>query len=1024
MTDGRPALKRVIHDTSLESLEEGFVEAVSRARGLDPLAPLTVIVGSNLQHIYLRRLLARTRGAVANIRFLTLLDLAGEVHMAAAPNRPLEPLPEGGEGLLVGAIFREQGLNGPDSPLSTDAKGLAEAVSSTIKDLREGRVQPQAVRKSASGSRKLQALAAVYEQFQARVAEFVDRTSLFESAISATGEAVGRAVAGPVLVYGIYELNAVQLALLMRLSTGRDVTFFLPWREGEASFEFSGALVRDLRSVGFEVALSETVDSASDAGCVMFSGSDRHAEAEEVVRRVLTDVEDGVPLSEIAVLHHLDQSYDELLAGVLERARLPFYLASGRPVRRTAVGKASLMLVDLLCGEPTRGRLLELLSLPCIDLSWIEAGLTPRPGSWEILSKDFGLVKGWDDFLRLLDVGIEVLQNAEREPWQERRLENAGTLRSVVAALGREASRSKAMPDWTSMTTWLIELLQKTLLPSRDAEAVEAIKGRLEVLGTYDRLGIPCTTEVFRDSAETGIRRATLRGGYFQRDGVFLGSVGAARWLRFRRVYLLECAERVFPPVIRQDPILLDDERRDINMASGVAKLPVKARRLSEERLLFEIARQSASERLTLSYSRRTELSGPPRLPSGMLLEQATRITGGFKSVESIEHESPPWFQRLPSRVGFHGRAPDDALRALDASDLRYHVLDRAGAAGVPSIEQLWPGIDDVRRFRRERSARRFGAFDGIVPAHLVAESGVLDQDLSATGLSAYAVCPYRFFLSRVLGVQPNTEPEEALEIDPAERGSFVHRVLERFARLAIDNGRDWKRLLDEGKTPLREVLEEEAGKLPRRSKGLPFTWQIDLEEIEEDLLEYLIQERRRAEAGWRPVGVEQEFRRVALSAGSGRLMMRGLIDRVDRSSESLRVVDYKTGQARETKLGYQKGEHLQLPMYLMAACAENGEPLQGSRAEFHHVSRRGKFETVTLTGDELAADERFPVVLQLMFEGIASGNFFYWPGAEGKNCKFCDFETVCHGQVERYMTRKAPGSADLTTHWKDLRQG
>jgi hypothetical protein len=264
-----------------------------------------------------------------------------------------------------------------------------------------------------------------------------------------------------------------------------------------------------------------------------------------------------------------------------------------------------------------------------------------------------------------------------------------------------------------------------------------------------------------------------VSGGYFQRDGVFLGNIQSARFLRFRRVYLLECAERTFPPVIRQDPLLLDAEREAVNAVAGSGLLPLKRHRLDEERLLFELVRQSATERLTLSYARRTNLTGSPRLPSSLMLELAARHSGKFESIAEIEAAGYDWYERLPSRVGFEARGPDGGLRALDASDLRFHALEVAGRAAAPQIAEIWPGLERLGRLSQARSLDQFTGFDGIVPSELVADAGVTKWNLSASSLADFAECPHRFFLGKVLGLRAIQEPEETLELGAAERGTL-----------------------------------------------------------------------------------------------------------------------------------------------------------------------------------------------------------------------------------------------------------
>ena len=97
--------------------------------------------------------------------------------------------------------------------------------------------------------------------------------------------------------------------------------------------------------------------------------------------------------------------------------------------------------------------------------------------------------------------------------------------------------------------------------------------------------------------------------GQFQRRGVNLLSTSAARGLRFPLVIIPGLEEGRFPAKLRQDPLLLDSERRRIG------RLPIKSRRMEEERLLFDMAARSAEKRLVLMTSRLDESSDRERIP-------------------------------------------------------------------------------------------------------------------------------------------------------------------------------------------------------------------------------------------------------------------------------------------------------------------------------------------------------------------------------------------------------------------------
>lgn len=145
-------MSSLVTSPALASLEHSLIERVRSLKRDDQMAPVTVVVGSNLQHIYLRRQLARALGAVANVRFHTLLDLAGEICLARANDGGLQALPEGGEALIIRSVLDD--LAGAPAAFGADAVGLPEAVAATLRDLREAMVRRNRWKQLASRAEK------------------------------------------------------------------------------------------------------------------------------------------------------------------------------------------------------------------------------------------------------------------------------------------------------------------------------------------------------------------------------------------------------------------------------------------------------------------------------------------------------------------------------------------------------------------------------------------------------------------------------------------------------------------------------------------------------------------------------------------------------------------------------------------------------------------------------------------------------------------------------------------------------
>ncbi len=78
------------------------------------------------------------------------------------------------------------------------------------------------------------------------------------------------------------------------------------------------------------------------------------------------------------------------------------------------------------------------------------------------------------------------------------------------------------------------------------------------------------------------------------------------------------------------------------------------------------------------------------------------------------------------------------------------------------------------------RQLSDFSEFDGYVPAAgSVLDPARNDRTMSATTLENAAACPFRYFLSRGLGVEPIGEAERQADVwlDALTRGSELHAL-------------------------------------------------------------------------------------------------------------------------------------------------------------------------------------------------------------------------------------------------------
>lgn len=1027
------------------ALEDGLAREVQEWKQRDPLVMPLVLVGGTLLRPYLRRRLAHLVGGHVNLRFLTLGNLARELGEAPLAASGRQPLPRVAARVLAGELAA--GASGYFEPVA-QAQGFAPALERLFRELAEAGVGPAELRRAADGppgDGKHAALAALYEEFERR------RSGYYTTADCLAAADPERFRAPALLVYGVWDLPALARRLLQRLMERAPVAVYLPvtgtdadrahqdlrdWLAGLGAREEQaepGAAAGAATSLGWLQQRLYSRDGAGpkDGTVRLLSAPDPVREVQEAARACLRWAREGIAFHEMAVAYRQEERYRALVNEVFKAAGIPVYLHDGLPAAAWPAGRSLLALLSLI-GSPLRRRdVMEFLTE-----TGLPEGITRRygavePASWDALSREAGIVEGraqWRDRLRLLAELKRREWGAGDEPPDERLQAVLDEIDRLARFVEELAGRLAAHP---AVATWREHL---DSLASLAAEYVDGAGPLLKVLETLEQAA-PLVERVSRERFQRAVRTVLEEtdgtrllepepAGMFGRQGVNVLDVNSLRHLRFRAVAVLGLMERSFPPPPRGDALLPDGERQELNRAMGWS-LPLRALGPDAEPLQFAVAVHAAEERLQLSYARNEAGAARPHLPSHFFRAAAEALVGEAVPAEGIDKLDAALYTRVPAtRPGAPSRA-----EALTEAEYNLTLLAEDRPLAV-----AWLG-EHHGAFRRSLAAwaarwrdRALTPYDGLLGngarAILLRRAG-LEGSVSPSRLETYATCPFRFFLGYLLRVRPVEEPELLERIDARERGSLVHRVLERFLRECgeADPPRPERRAAHLER--LRAVALEECDERERRGLvGYRLLWEMDRQAILEDLVTWYDREVRDAEEhGLRPGAFELWFgpawgdegaedRTLQIEAGGTRLRFQGRIDRVDWSADrtAFRVIDYKTGSVspdhRDGRLS--GGRALQLPIYLLGAAHVLGIPWERGEAQYFYVSRKGGFKRVRFDGAALRERwEEFTGLLHGLARSMAEGVFHPAPGPAKEHCKFCDYRNLCDARVDRLAERK-----------------
>ena len=806
-------------------------------------------------------------------------------------------------------------------------------------------------------------------------------------------------------------------------------------RQVAESREEDTALARVRRSM-FTVPDKPAIPE--DGTLRLVSAPDPSREVRAAARACLQWAREGVPFWDMAVAYRHGEAYLPLAEAVFVEAGIPVYLHEGSPLAERPIGRQTLGLLALFDGELSRQAVMDFLT----DAKFPEAlhdeyGGIPA-SRWDSLSREAGIVKGAEQWQRRLGAVSAEADDDALPDWVRQRAEDAGRLARFIADLDRRLRERPARASWAKHLDYLQGLLV------RYVEGADEVIVALRGLERFTALEAVVDFEWFLDVVERAI--GTLRSedvidsrpGAFAARGVNIVAVNSLAGIEFARVWILGATERAFPPPVRQDPILLDDEREKVSERAPAPLAPRSARG-SEEALIFALACEAARERLVVSYARRATGESRPRLPSVFFRELASQLEG-----ERVSADDAPLLQRddveripgdaigAPIRPGHaHDPAAVSAAAAEAVSeperDRTYLQARITRPLAVATFERAQPSFARALEAFHAVFADRYSAWDGALgPDALDAIATLLPPDapLGPTSLEGYATCPQRFMLERLLRVRAVEEPEQVVRIDALSKGSVIHRIFERFYEEWHGTGP--APLAREAERRMRQIAGEECDAARDRGEtGYPAMWEADRVELIEDCVRWLHEEREdeltrllpmvavEARFGQRMAGEKQgslsQTEPIEIELPSGALRLHGRIDRVnwDEARSRFRVVDYKSGGRHAERSGeLQGGRMLQLPLYVLAASKLLGIDPAAGAAAYVYPTRKGEFHVVDWTPEDIAARHDDVIgVLEAIVTAARSGDFIIAP-SEGA-CKWCPFNTMCPGANGGYAERK-----------------
>jgi len=292
---------------------------------------------------------------------------------------------------------------------------------------------------------------------------------------------------------------------------------------------------------------------------------------------------------------------------------------------------------------------------------------------------------------------------------------------------------------------------------------------------------------------------------------------------------------------------------------------------------------------------------------------------------------------------------------------------------------------------------------------------------LSPTAINDYFKCRLKFYLKYIEGLKSGEEDTE--EVTPAQFGTLFHRS----AELA------YKRLTEAGETIRKSDLEDLAKDKITIQKIVSQAFKDEYWKTDDDdnihytgihninfeaiciyLRQLLAIDARHAPFTY--LGSEHPINgelTVDTDGGPVTVRLGGTIDRMDRTGETVRIIDYKTGGRDEEKtiksvdelfdrtINNRKEKVFQAFYYAWLMCQTDGRAISPGLYFVRSSSRADYDSAIQVTGrpvanfrDEVLApfDEKMKELLNEIF----NSDIPYTQAGKADRCKYCDFCAIC----------------------------
>lgn len=985
--------------------------------------------------------LSRSAAPWVNFTLATASSLAGEIAGDAMVSQGLKRVSGAGIMAIVEDVFSDLSDSGRLRYFEKHQtnSGIINALTGVIMELRTKGIQPSSIsEKDLIKPEKAGDIRLIFSEYEKRLREkkLVDKAGLTSLAIENLGKTrpdQGREY----VIFSRYYMSGLERRFMELVSKGRlhvvddgQVVGIKPPKGYWENPNIAAGGSKNPLSMVFSP--EKNTRKLPDSELELFSARSLSGEVREIFRRVVAS---GVRFDDTELIYTDYNEYVREIMFYSQKTGVPVTFSEGLPAAITSPFRAAAGFLKWIKHDFEYVYLARILSGGDLDLAAF--GESPDDGAvLGDLLRSSGV--GWsrERYHKVLgrhskggQAGTEKVFTEEEMELDEirrikaRRMEALGKICSELLSIvpGRENEEAVLLSEVCSAVEVFLEKYSRRRTPL-DRAFVEEASRRARAIGELGRekmtfseaadriLGTFFTIKIGPSEPRPGHLHVSSykHGGRSCRKNIFIAGLDETR----------------FPGRRGEDPVLLDSERRKISSDLEISSDATKKNIYDMGSLLSGL-----EGKVTASFSVYSVREDSNIFPSSAALQLFRLKTA------SPEADYEELMRAVAGDTAGEGRGEaaeiDDTSRWIGKLSRKAVLKD-----GTEAVKNVYPWIARGIKAEAEREKDKFTEYDG----NLGMSGDELDPRspdgavLSSTRLEKAAECPFKYFLLTILGVEkPKDFSKDPVSwLDAMNKGSLLHEVFENFTSEARTTGP----LAENKENALaeRKLLEAAAKYRDKIPPPNDMVYDAELLKLKRDVEIFLSINRK---MGTSPLYEELAFGtgdrppvEIPLEGGS-RILLRGIIDRVDKAGEhEYHVWDYKTGSARkyERRKYLSGGEQLQHALYAVAAETVIKSSGQDDRPS---VTRSGYI----LASEKGSSDGKGVVfyrdpgrkhiwqkALGTLLDIISMGGFIQaW---DEQKCSFCEYFPVCFSRKadERWKSKKNAKSKVIEL-WEELKK-